>query len=198
MSSTRRPNRLLKILRRSKVAVFHPPDEDAERLEKQLRRIGCQVELHWPPPAAPIPELDALVFLENPDHTGLHHPYSDQRSAALVAIVEFENPLAVQQLVDANVHGTIAKPIQPIGILSCLAAALSLHRYESRLLTRIEKLDETLRSRRAVEKAVAIVSRRKELSEEEAYTLVRREAMNKQISVADMAMSILNAEQLFG
>ncbi len=189
--------RLLKTLRKARVGVFHPPDEDGENLEQQLRRIGCQVTTHWPPPSTLVDDLDVVFFLDGPDYQDLHQPYSDSRSAALVAIVEFESPLEIQRLVDANIHGTIAKPIQSIGVLACMASALGLFRYESRLTARIDKLDEMLKTRRTVERATQVLASHRNVSEDEAYVMIRREAMNKQITIYEMATSVLNADQFF-
>jgi len=197
MTSPNPSKRLIKTLRKARVAVVHPPDDDGNNLEHQLKRIGCQVSTHWPPPKRPIPDVDVLFFLDDPDHQGLHQPYSDDRSAALIAVVEFESPLAIQGLVDANVHGTIAKPIQPIGVLACLASALGLYRYETRLASRIDKLDELLKTRRTVEKATQVLATHRNISEGEAYALIRRESMNKQVTLFEMASSILNADGFF-
>lgn len=197
MSSPNPSKRLVKTLRKARVAVVHPPDEDGRSLERQLKRIGCQVTSYWPPPQRSIPDLDVLFFIDDPNHEGLHLPYSEDRTAALIAVVEFESPLAIQSLVDANVHGTIAKPIQPIGVLSCLAAALGQFRYETRLTSRIDKLDELLKTRRTVEKATQVLAGHRGITEDEAYALIRRESMNKQVTLFEMASSILNTNGFF-
>lgn len=198
MSNDNLSRNFVKGLRTTQVVVLHPPDDDAHSLEHQLRRIGCRVRLVWPAPAAPVRGVDVVYFLADPDHPDLHQPYSDDRSAALIAIVTFESPLEVQSIVEANVHGTVAKPIQPIGILSCLASAMSQYRYEMRLAARVEKLDELLRTRRLVERATQILAAHRQLSDDDAATLLRRQAMNKQISLHEMATSIINADKLFG
>jgi AmiR/NasT family two-component response regulator len=187
----------VKTLRAAQVVVLHPPDDDGRSLEYQLRRIGCRVRSCWPPPAVPVRGVDVVYFLADPEHPDLHQPYSDDRSAALIAIVGFESPLEIQGIVEANVHGTVAKPIQPIGVLSCLASAMSQHRYELRLAARIEKLDELLRTRRLVERATQILAARRKVNDDDAATLLRRQAMNQQISLHEMATSIINADKLF-
>jgi AmiR/NasT family two-component response regulator len=131
--------------------------------------------------------VDVVYFLADPDCPDLHQPYSDDRLAALIAIVTFESPLEVQGIVEANVHGTVAKPIQPIGVLSCLASAMSQHRYEKRLSARIEKLDELLKTRRLVERATQILAAHRQIGDHDAATLLRRQAMNKHISLHENA-----------
>lgn len=187
----------IKTLRTTRVVVLHPPDDDGISLEHQLKRIGCLVRSFWPAPASPVRDADVVYFLADPHHPDLHQPYSDDRSAALIAIVAFESPLEVQSIVEANVHGTVAKPVQPIGILSCLASAISQHRYEMRLAQRVAKLDELLKTRRLVERATQLLAEHRQVGADEAATLLRREAMNRQISLHEMATSIINAHKFF-
>ncbi len=92
----------------------------------------------------------------------------------------------------------LTKPIRPFGILANLFRARALSRYEERLLARIAKLDEMLKTRRIVERATKILSERNGISEDEAYGLIRREAMRKQLSVTVIAEAIINAEAIFG
>jgi AmiR/NasT family two-component response regulator len=198
MASDNLSRTFIKALRTTQVVLLHPPDDDGNSLEHQLRRIGCRVRSFWPPPASPVRDADVVYFLADPEHPDLHQPYSDDRSAALIAIVAFESPLEVQAIVEANVHGTVAKPIQPIGVLSCLASAMSQHRYEKRLSARVEKLDELLKTRRLVERATQILATHRQISEHEAAAMLRRQAMNKQISLYEMATSIINADRLLG
>ena len=48
--------------------------------------------------------------------------------------------------------------------------------------TRIDKLDETLRSFRSVERAKSILMEKRNLDEEEAYHFMRRQAMSQRVS----------------
>jgi AmiR/NasT family two-component response regulator len=67
----------------------------------------------------------------------------------------------------------------------------------TRLAARIEKLDELLRTRRLVERATQILAAHRQVSADDAATLIRRETMNKQISLYEMATSIINAHKFF-
>lgn len=187
---------LVRALRSTKVLIAHPPDEDGVTLELQLKRIGCQTQKAWPLPRQLPAETDAIFFLAEADPDENLRRLAEERAAALVAVVGFENPLVLQFIADAHVHGTLSKPIRPLGIMACLVTALSLHRYEARLNQRIDKLDETLKTRRLVEQATRILAKHKNLSEDEAYKTIRREAMNNRITLCEMANSIINATNI--
>ncbi len=72
----------------------------------------------------------------------------------------------------ATPHGVINKPIRPFGILSSLVLARSMRGYTRRLESKVQKLEETLKARRDVDKAVKILVTLKGISEAEAYELI--------------------------
>ena len=90
-----------------------------------------------------------------------------------------------------NVHGVISKPIRIFGILAALTTAIGLANHENRLKQRIKSLDETLKARRKIEKAVAVLSQTRNISEEEAYKRLRDKAMQTNVSIATIADAII-------
>jgi two-component system, response regulator PdtaR len=188
--------KIIRSLRETKVAVIHPQDEDGQNLSLQLRRIGCRLTSIWPPPRRMPSEVDAIFFLADPDQATALDWLEDERSCALIAVIAYENPLILETIASATIHGVIAKPIRTFGVLACLVTALSLYKYETTLISRIAKLDETLKTRRIVEKASRILAGGRGITEDDAYSVLRREAMNKQITLYEMATSIINAGSL--
>lgn len=192
-----RSDLLIREIRRSVVVVLHPPDEDRNILSLQLRRIGCEVREAWQPQRTPLDDVNALFFLADPEQRSDFAWLCEWRRSALIAIVAYENPLVLQSLADIGVHGVVTKPIRPFGILAKLFTALSAFKYETRLCARIEKLDETLKTRRFVERATRVLAQHKNISEDDAYALIRTEAMNKQVTLFEMANAIINADTIF-
>jgi two-component system, response regulator PdtaR len=186
---------IIKALRSTRVALVHPMDEDGQVLDRQLRRIGCQISCHWPYPRT-VPDIDVLLLLLSSDtEWNLAEQLGQQtRKFGLIAIVGYESPILLQNISDLNVHGVLTKPIRPLGMLSALVAAISTFQYEQRLTARIAKLDETLKMRRLIERAVKVLALRRNMQEDDAYSFVRRQAMNKQISLSEIANTIINAE----
>ena len=190
-------DRLLREIRRSVVVVLHPPDEDRDILSLQLRRIGCEVREAWRPHRAPLEDASALFFFADPDRRSDFAWLCEWRRSALIAVIAYENPLVLQSIADIGVHGVVTKPIRPFGILASLSTALSTFKYQARLGARIEKLDETLRTRRFVERATRVLAKHRGISEDDAYALVRSEAMRKQVTLFEMANAIINADTIF-
>jgi len=188
--------KLIEDLRGMRVLVAHPPDDERTALINQLRRFGCQVSDAWPPPLEPPRDVDTIFQLvEAQEKTGAA-PTFTTGGPTFLAIVDYENPVVLRRLIDCNAHGVINKPIRPFGILSALVLARSLNGYTHRLETKVAKLEETLKGRRDVEKAVKMLMQLKKISEAEAYEMLRRQATQKRLSMARVAATIINARDI--
>jgi AmiR/NasT family two-component response regulator len=184
-------------LRDTRVLVVHPADHEIDELLRHLRRIGCQVRLAWPAPALLPAEADVVFFAVSASGaTPLPQP-SPGTDPALIAIVDYENPTALKSLLDSNAHCFVSKPIRPSGILSSLVMARALHGYQGRLLAKVAKLEETLRSRREIERATRILMEVKGLTEDRAYQLIRQQATAQRLAMGVVARSIITAHRVF-
>ena len=54
--------RILDDLRRARVLVIHPKDEDGAALIDHLRRLGSDVTAVWPPPRELPPDIDTIFM----------------------------------------------------------------------------------------------------------------------------------------
>jgi len=190
--------KVLEELRAARVLVLHPRDEDGDALIGQLRRIGCNVRATWPIPTELPKDVDAVFVLV--EHAGPEAFAWTERPDAptVIGIVDYESPTTLKALLDWTAHGVVNKPIRPFGIMSSLVLARSLASYHSRLETKIGKLEETLRARREVEKAIRILMQLKNIEEGDAYRLIREQAMVKRVPMAQVAGSIVAAHETLG
>jgi two-component system, response regulator PdtaR len=190
--------RLMEDLRGARVLVVHPRDAEGDALIDQLKRIGCNVRGLWPPPAEIPRDVDTVFHLveaaETPDFTAS----ATDDGPTFVAIIDYENPTVLKRLLDSNAHGVVNKPIRPFGILSSLVLARSAHGYARRLQGKVHKLEETLKARRDVDKAVKILVILKKIGETEAYELIRQQATQKRLSMAQVAATIIGAQEVLG
>jgi AmiR/NasT family two-component response regulator len=190
--------RLIEELRGARVLVIHPRDAEGEALIDQLKRIGCNVRGVWPPPASIPQDIDTVFQFVDGAEEAVFPATSNEHAPTLVAIVDYENPTILKQLLDSNAHGVVNKPIRSFGILSSLVLARSLRGYTRRLEGKVAKLEETLKARRDVDKAVKILVGLKKISEFEAYELIRQQATQKRLTMAEIAASIIDAQETLG
>jgi len=188
---------LLRRLRRKRVLVIHPDDSERKMFLEHLKRIGCQVESIWPAPSALPDHIDVVLFLINRIHDkGALAWMAASETIAKIAIITFETPEILTELERLNVHGVLSKPIRIFGVLAALTTAVSLAQHEARLRHRIKSLDETLKARRKVEKAVAILSKNRGISEQEAYKKLRDRSMESQTSISVIANAVISADEV--
>jgi AmiR/NasT family two-component response regulator len=190
--------RLIEDLRGARVLVIHPRDAEGEALIDQLKRIGCNVRGVWPPPPVIPNDIDTVFQLVESSEETVFPASSNEHPLTLVAIVDYENPTILKRLLDSNAHGVVNKPIRSFGILSSLVLARSLRGYTRRLEGKVQKLEDTLKARRDVDKAVKILVALKKISEFEAYELVRQQATQKRLTMAEISASIINAQEMLG
>lgn len=192
-----RDQNLLRRIRRMRVLVIHPNDEERRMLLAHLKRIGCQVESMWPAPESLPDHVEVVLFLliRLNDNNTLSW-LAEENAIARIAIISFETPEILTQLERLNVHGVLSKPIRIFGVLAALTTAIGLARHEARLKRRIQSLDETLKARRKIEQAVKIISETKSISEEEAYKRLRDKSQNSQTTIANIAEAIIAASDI--
>jgi AmiR/NasT family two-component response regulator len=80
--------------------------------------------------------------------------------------------------------------------MTALVLARTRFSYEQRLRGRIDKLDETLRAIRSVERAKAILMSQQRIDEEAAYHFMRRQAMARRVSITAVAAAIVDAHEI--
>ena len=199
-SSVRRPpsgSALLGDLRSLRVAVLHPDDSDGLHLIQQLQRIGCQTQAFWPPPPILPDTIDVVFVAVRPDivHRDMTWRTPEMR-AALIAIVTYENPTIVQTVLELGAHAVMPAPVRSFGVLSTLVIARGVQHELSSQLKQIRKLETRLQGQRRLAEAKAVLMQTRHISEDAAYDLIRAQAMAKRMSMDEIALAIINANEI--
>ena len=191
MSSSLR--RLYEDLRSVNVGIVYPPGEDRDIVVRQLKRIGCHLNIYWPFPAEPPKDVEVIFFQVAQELEGNSRWTVTATDATLIALSDYESPTTLKLLINTNAHGVIVRPFRSSGILSTLVLARSEKNFQLRQEKKIRKLEGTLKSRRQIEKAIRIVAERRDLNDTEAYEHLRRQATKLRISVAEVAIMLIDA-----
>lgn len=178
------------------VAVIAERDDDGERLMRELQRLRCKVRHIWPmPPQIPV-QFD-LVFCALTEDLPQRIPWiPGQPEAALVVIDGGEGELDLQLIHNCAAHGVLHYPATQRSVQTAVALSRGHFQYEKRLRGRIDKLDENLRTMRSVERAKSLLIRMKDVTEEEAYNYLRRQAMERRVTIGAVANAIIDSHEL--
>ncbi|HPQ84262.1 MAG TPA: response regulator [Actinomycetota bacterium] len=140
------------------------------------------------------PQL-ALLDVKMPDMDGLTAASQiiELKSTAVVMLTAFSQPELVQRAVAAGAMGYLVKPFKPEELRAALTVAWQ--RYSQLLVEqqRSRDLEQSLADRKTIERARGLVQQRLSISEQDAYTWLRRAAMDQRLSLAEVARRTLQA-----
>lgn len=193
LASDKQHSVLIKDLRLLKVAIVQPENGGDTALRSHLRRIGCRVQEIWPPPPSYAEDIDIVfVMLDRLIESRVSfHWEAEDPSAVLIAVIDYENPSAIDRLLHMRVNAVIGLPIRPFGILTNLLAAVNNHRRERRLRQNLARLQEKLESCRIVERAKLAIMLMDRNSEKDAYGALRQLAMKRRTTVDLVSEEVL-------
>lgn len=186
---------ILDDLRQAKILVIHPRDDDGAALVDHLKRLGCEVKAVWPAPAAIPADTDAVFVQVGETTVEDLATLLETASTAVIAIVTYESPTSLKAVIDLNAHGVLTKPLRQLGVLTQFALARYRFSYETRLANKVKKLEETMKGRRTIEKAVKVLTAMNGLDEEAAYKQIRDQATAKRVAVVSVAEGIIAANE---
>lgn len=110
----------------------------------------------------------------------------------VVLLTAFSDGGIVERAGQAGVTGYLVKPIDQKSLTPTIEVALAQGRRLRRARQEAEEAQEKIRRERQIYKAQQIVARREQCSEAEAYRRLRRMAMDKCLSMADLAARIVS------
>lgn len=192
---------IIKTIRNLRVLVIHPRDSDAEQLIQQVRRIGCQTEALWPVPVD-VPEHADVIFVEITENPGKQllklNNKTNRERPTLIGLVSYENPSVLESMLDMNVDAVLSKPLRPSGVLSSMVLARRIWQDFHRSDRELRKLKDKVKNIQTLSQAKFILMRLHRISEDEAYDIIRSQAMTKRTTTVEIALAIINADGILG
>lgn len=189
---------ILRDLRGLRVMVIHPPDREGVELVDHLRRIGCQVDVSWPIPAG-VENADVLVLaIEHGSREAIQRLLRgfDGVRPTVIGVIGFEDPSILQIVLEAGAHAVIERPVRPFGLLTQLTIARSLWLDQREAAYQVRKAERKLAGLQNIQRAKSILMAAHGMSEAEAHQTIRRKAMSKRVPLEEMALAIINANEV--
>lgn len=184
-------------------------DESAARaavIEEGLREAGLTdlhvfVERHGL--AARIEAFAAdvvLMNLENPSRDMLEESFSLSRALArpIAMFVDQSDEEAIAEAVDAGISAYVVDGLRKERIKPVLDLAVRRFQAFARLQGELAEARSKLADRESIDKAKAILMKRRGLSEPDAYKMLRDHAMQSNRRIADVADAVITAEKVMG
>src|SRR5688572_28982461 len=188
-----------------KIVIVDESPIRAAILEEGLREAGFTGVVHISEMQSLLARIYALdpdvilIDLENPSRDVLEQMFQVSRvvKRPIAMFVDQSDAASIQASVDAGVSAYIVDGLKKERIKSILDLCISRFNAFSRLQTELEQTKNALEDRKVIDRAKGILMKRKNLSEEQAYDLLRRTAMNENKKIAEIAQSVITASEMF-
>jgi AmiR/NasT family two-component response regulator len=179
------------------IVVITPPAAETEALIRAVQRTRASVRQCWPPPLSYPSEADVIVTELIPGLATRLPWVPGQAKAALVVLLGDAAP-ALDLLHHAAPDALLPRPFALSAVPAVLLHAHLRFAYEQRLRGRIDKLDETLRGVRTIERAKTVLVETRGIGPDAAYDFMRRQAMDRRVTINAVAAMIIDSHELLG
>ena len=151
--------------------------------------------------ARQISELDPdviVIDLGNPNRDMLENMFQLTRAVRrpIAMFVDSSDKASIEAAIDAGVSAYIVDGLKKERVRPILDMAISRFNAFSRMERELEEARSELQARKIIDKAKAILMKSRGLSEDAAYQLLRKTAMNQNRKISDIAQSLVTASQL--
>ena len=133
-----------------------------------------------------MPELDGIEAARQ-----IHHAHI----APVVLLTPYSQEDLVKKAKESGIYGYLIKPLREEQLMPTLLMAIGRYEDEQRLRHDVSHLEQSLEDRKYIAKATGILINLYQISEEEAFSRIRKYSMNKQLSITQVALKIINASK---
>lgn len=116
---------------------------------------------------------------------------NEELAISVVLLTAYSSTEFIEQANDAGVMGYLVKPIDEKNLLPTIEVAISKGKEINRIKSGMVKAMENLESRKLIEKAKGVLMKKYDISEEEAYSRIRRLSMDKRCAMSKIADAII-------
>ena len=137
------------------------------------------------------------VGLSDVDGIETSHDVMRAHPIPIVLITSHHDAATIERAKRAGVMGYLVKPLRGEELSPAIEVAIT--RFQDFVALRAENtsLKETLEARKTIERAKGLLMQQRQLSEDQAYTLLKKTSMNTRKPMAEVAQAILLAGGIF-
>ena len=163
-------------------------------VRRQFSRLGMTISEHDPAEPPP-PNQAADVILMDADSIPIKSDHATlwKGNVPIIALIGTETPSRLKWLLDLRPASFLIKPLRSAGLYTALVVAFDSAQRRDDEAARIEKLEDRIRSRRVVFAAVLQIMRRHDMSEADAFTLIRQTSMRHRTTIEVLSAEIIAA-----
>jgi AmiR/NasT family two-component response regulator len=136
-----------------------------------------------------------VVYEDDTQALDLIEEISEYARGPVIAILEKEDPQFVAEAAKRGISA-YAREGRPDSIQAAIEIAMRRHEEKRKLVEQIQRLESALERRALIERAKGILMERHNVSEREAFDLLRDHARSRNRTVVDVAASVTEGHAL--
>lgn len=119
----------------------------------------------------------------------------ERLAKAVIMLTAYSDIRMIEQAKKAEVMGYVTKPVDIKSLVPAIEIAISKADQFLKIESELQKTKQVLESRKLVDKAKGILMDKNKVTEEEAYSYMRKEAMKRGCVIAELAKIIILSNQ---
>ena len=139
------------------------------------------------------PDL-AILDVKMPEVDGITAAEQIISISPVLMLTAFSQRELVERARDAGVMAYVVKPFSIGDLIPAIEIAISRHRQMKTLETEVADLYERLETRKIIDRAKGILMKAMNLSEPESFNWIQKTAMDRRISMKQVAQAIISPE----
>ncbi|MCT4563280.1 MAG: ANTAR domain-containing protein [Maledivibacter sp.] len=124
------------------------------------------------------------------------HIIEDNKLSNVIFITNSPNKAFYEKLREMNIFAYIMKPINPDQFYQMIEFSIMNSNKINSLKKKVEKLEETLESRKKLDRAKGILMKQFNVNEDEAYKMLRKKSMDTCRAMSETAKEIIDNYKL--
>jgi len=139
------------------------------------------------------PDL-AILDVKMPEMDGITAAEQIISIAPVLMLTAFSQRELVERARDAGVMAYVVKPFSINDLVPAIEIAISRHKQMKTLESEIADIYERLETRKIIDRAKGILMKAMNLSEPESFSWIQKTAMDRRISMKEVANAIISPE----
>ncbi len=176
--------------------VLHRPGETTDRLARQLTVLGLRVGVQWLPVEATDPLPDLVLVDADAGWSELLPWAPGHNPIPVLALLGSEAPGRIAWALDQGAQAIVPKPIVASAVYPALVMAARFHADARRTAAHIAELEERIRLRPLVLRAVEAFMIKRDCDEATAYRGLQQAAMRHRLPLEQVAASVLSGRDV--
>jgi response regulator NasT len=140
------------------------------------------------------PDL-AILDVKMPELDGISAAQEIIEISPVLMLTAFSQKELVERARDAGVMAYVVKPFSINDLTPAIEIAISRHLQMRTLREEVADLYERLETRKIIDRAKGILMKAMDLSEPEAFSWIQRSAMDRRLSMKEVALAVTDPEK---